>query len=79
MPLPETWREQIARGHETRVSASWRTAWFPVVCGNGWKRRVSPVASRRREGLLTEPTCMDRLQFASEAVLSEVAYMYPAC
>jgi hypothetical protein len=23
--------------------------------------------------------CMDRLQFASEAVLSEVADMYPAC
>jgi hypothetical protein len=26
-----------------------------------------------------EPPCMDRLQFASEAVLSEVADMYPAC
>jgi hypothetical protein len=25
------------------------------------------------------PTCMDRLPFASEVVLSEVADMYPAC
>jgi hypothetical protein len=46
---------------------------------NGGNRRVSPVAPRPREGPLTEPTCMDRLQFASEAVLSEVADMYPAC
>jgi hypothetical protein len=25
------------------------------------------------------PSCMDRLPFASEGVLSEVADMYPAC
>ena len=56
MPLPETSREQIARGHETRVSASWRTAWFPVVCGNGCKRRVAPVGARSSEGPLSERT-----------------------
>jgi hypothetical protein len=46
---------------------------------NDRNRRVSPVAPRPCEGPLTEPICMDRLQFASEAVLSEVADMYPAC
>src|SRR5215831_2547577 len=56
VPLPETSREQIARGHETRESASWRTAWFPVVCGNGCKRRFSPVAPRPPEGLAERRT-----------------------
>ena len=42
-------------------------------------RRISPAPVRSGEGPLTERTCMDRLPFASEGVLSEVADMYPAC
>jgi hypothetical protein len=37
--------------------------------------RVFPVAGE----LSSCPICMDRLLFATEGVLSEVAHMYPAC
>src|SRR5215471_6597888 len=46
--------------------------------GKFWNRRFSRVRVFAREGLLAEPICMDRLPFASEDVLSEVADMYPA-
>jgi hypothetical protein len=35
--------------------------------------------ARRRSDGKPCPECMDRLPFASEGVLSEVADMYPAC
>jgi hypothetical protein len=40
------------------------------------RRRVFRSAPRL---VIHEPLCMDRLPFASEGVLSEVADMYPAC
>ena len=48
---------------------------------SAWKARYLPdlvLAARSSKGPLIEPRCMDRLPFASEAVLSEVADMYPA-
>jgi hypothetical protein len=36
-------------------------------------------AHRGKLGGSSCPECMDRLPFASEVVLSEVADMYPAC
>src|SRR5215467_4186949 len=57
VPLPETSREQIARGHETRESASWRTAWFPVVCANGCNRRYPVAPTRVGEGPVSTHCC----------------------
>jgi hypothetical protein len=39
------------------------------------RANVHPAFANRR----SRPKCMDRLPFASEGVLSEVADMYPAC
>jgi hypothetical protein len=41
-------------------------------------RRFLPLGTPWSKGL-NRPSCMDRLPFASEGVLSEVADMYPAC
>jgi hypothetical protein len=38
--------------HRTRKSASWRTAWFPAVCGNGWFRRSAAIHWHQGEGPL---------------------------
>jgi hypothetical protein len=38
-----------------------------------------PTLSLGGGNLSSCPTCMDRLLFATEGVLSEVADMYPAC
>jgi hypothetical protein len=51
----------------------WTTrALLPLNCPEPTLTR--PLPDRR-----SRPECMDRLPFASEGALSEVADMYPAC